>query len=134
MPDSSRKGLLPGASGEQVLRSMLPLVVEVATKSAEGQTSVAAALGSLEAQVAELKAVVQENTTAVKQLVASKAAEVQQKEETGKWLRALLRPETLYYTVLIILTALGIRTTIPEQVLGQQLPAQVQSSSPKEAP
>tara|TARA_R110002126_G_scaffold52672_20_gene143022 strand:- start:3039 stop:3380 length:342 start_codon:yes stop_codon:yes gene_type:complete len=113
---------------------MLPLVVDVATKSAEGQTSVAAGLSSLDAQVGELKNAVQKNTAAVKQLTAAKKAEAMQKVETGKWLRALLKPETVYYTIVLALTAMGIRMTLPEQVLGQQPPVPYPVEQPGETP
>lgn len=116
MPENSPPSLPNGASGEEILRTMLPVVVEAVTKSAEGHTASAASISTLEAQVAELKVALQANTAEVKRVNDYRKAELQQQEENGKWLRSLLRPETLYYTVLLIATALGIRATIPTPV------------------
>lgn len=115
-PDKESPSLPPGISGEELLRHMLPLVVSAVTKSAEGQTMSASAIQNLEGQVAELKAAVQANTSEVKRVNDYRKAELQQRDDDKKWLQSLLRPETLYYTLLLIGTALGIRATIPAPV------------------
>ena len=132
---TSPPSLPPGASGEDILKTMLPLVVDAATKSAEGQTASAAALGGVEGQLAEMKLELKNLRDEVKSMRESKAAEQKVREENGKWLRSLLKPEILYYTIVLILTALGLRATIPAPV---QVPLPVppieSSQQPGDAP
>lgn len=124
-PDPESASLPPGISGEELLRHMLPLVVSAVTKSAEGQTMSAATIQNLEAQVAELKVAVQANTAEVKRVNDYRKAELHQRDEDKKWLQSLLKPETLYYSILLVATALGIRATIPT-------PVQVPLSAPEQ--
>lgn len=95
---------------------MLPVVVEAVTKSAEGSTASAAAIQNLEAQIVELKGVVSHCHGEIKRIADAKVDETEQKRENGKTMRALLKPETVYYTIVLILTALGFRLTIPTPV------------------
>ena len=122
MPEVSPPSL-PGASGEEILRQMLPVVVEAVTKSAEGQVSVAAALQALEGQVSELKAAVQNCQADVRRLADAEALADKRKQETGKWLRSLVKFETVYYTALLLLAVLGFRLSQAQASLLPPLPA-----------
>jgi hypothetical protein len=136
VPDDyiSPPSLPPGASGEDILRTMLPLVVESATKAAEGQTASAAAIGALETQLSEVKTELQGIRSEMQSARNSKAAEEKVREENGKWLRSLLKPELIYYTVVLILTAMGLRATIPAPVHLPEVDMPAPRSIPGEVP
>lgn len=119
----------PGASGEEILRQMLPVLVDALTKSAAGHTTSAATIQALETQVSELKAVVQSCHSEFKRIADAEEEAGKRREENGKWLRSLLRPETIYYTVVIILTALGFRLSAAPVPLSIDLPTQQPTQS-----
>lgn len=104
------------ASGEEVLRQTLPLVVDAVARSAEGHAASAAAMTSLEARVAELRSSVRDNSEVLAKLLAhmeeTKAKSQSIFGDVGG-IAAAIRPSTVYYTVVLILTALGLRASIP---------------------
>lgn len=123
-----------GAGGEEILRALLPLVVEAVTKSAEGQTASAASLHSLEGQITELRTVIQGHTAEIKRVNDYRKSELRQQEERSRWLESLLTPQTLYYTLLLLGAAFGLRATIPAPVqvppLGVELPSPFLGDAP----
>jgi len=90
-----------------VFNELLKNTIEAATRSAEGATKSAAAVQSLEGRVAELKGKCEDMAGAVKRLADAAEDEKEAKKERGMWLRTLIKPETLYYTVLIIAGLFG---------------------------
>lgn len=119
MPDETTPPTLPpapGASGEEILRHTLPVLVEAVTKSAEGHLTSAAAIHGLEREITDLKGALGRLEAVVERIAVAeeRQADEQEKEgkrqvERGEWLRTLVKPETIYYTLVIILTALGFR-------------------------
>ena len=90
-----------------VFNELLKNTIDAATRSAEGATKSAAAVQSLEGQVSELKGKCEEMAGAVKRLADAAEAEKEAQKERGMWLRSLIKPETIYYTVLIIAGLFG---------------------------
>lgn len=112
MSEEDISSLPAGASGEEILRQMLPVLVEAVTKSAEGQTASAAASQALETQISELRSKVEMCHAEMKRIADAKVDEQKKQETTQLWLQSLIKPETLYYTVIIILTATGFRFSL----------------------
>jgi hypothetical protein len=112
MPEDDRRdnhSLPPGPiqiDGE-VFNQLLKHTIDAATKSAEGATKSAAALQAVETQLQELKGQCQLTGDAVKRLADVAETENNDRKERGKWLRSLIKPETLYYTVVIIASMFG---------------------------
>lgn len=117
MPANTRQGQSAqppdGASAEQVLREMLPVVITAATKSAESATAAAAAIRSFEVQLSETKSAVDANTRAIRDLRAALEEKNKATAEKNAWLRTLFQPQFLFPFVLqlifIILGLLGVR-------------------------
>jgi len=126
-----------GATGEEILKHTLPLLVEAVTRSAEGHMTSAAAIRALETQIVELKVIVGRIAAAEERQAAEQERETRRRTERGEWLRSLLKPETIYYTLVIILTALGFRlTTLPARSAfpAELLPVQVEQPVDQELP
>jgi len=115
VPDSDATS--PGASTEEVLKTLLPIVVQAATSSAEGAASSAKSIASLETSLSEklteLLSEVKENNKRITELVVLKEAQEKLHQERGKWLRSLLTPQTILWILAILGAAIGIRLTIP---------------------
>ena len=109
MPDTDDSPSLPGhmTIDAAVFNELLKNTIEAATKSAEGATKSAAATQALETQITELKGKCEEMAGAVKRLADAAEAEKEAREERGKWLRSLITPQTLYYTVVIVIALLA---------------------------
>ena len=97
---------------DALLMELLKQTVGAATRSAEGATASAAALQGMEGRMAEMHAAVQANTTAVAALATEKQQDREDREERGRWLRTFVSPQNVYYTLLIIGSALGIRISL----------------------
>lgn len=117
-------GAAGGATGEEVLRALLPTVVSAATRAAEGQTATSAALQGIERSQDELRNKIAALTSEVQKLCEVRREEYDQKKESSAWIRSILTPQTVYYTIILLLTGFGIRATIPAPV---QLPDPTQT-------
>ena len=109
MPDGIDSSLPPGRLqiDSEVFEMLIQRVIEAATRSAEGATKSAAAIQTLEGQLQELKLECKTLGSELKRLSDLEHAKQQNAAEHGKWLRSLIRPETLYYTLVIIAALLG---------------------------
>ena len=86
----------------EVLGMLLGQVVQATSKSAEGSLAAASA-------VQEFKIALEANTKEVRRLADLKEAELKAAEARQLWRVALIRPETLYYTILVVAAAFGIK-------------------------
>jgi hypothetical protein len=105
MPDPSGTPTLPPGTlqvDSEILASLLGQVVQAASRSAEGAIASASA-------IQEFKVALESNTKEVQRLADLKEKEVKQEEARLHWKVALIRPETLYYTILIAAAVLGIK-------------------------
>lgn len=128
MPSSSRSntGVPPeGASAEQILREVLPVVITAASKSAEAATAAAAAIQTFDGQMSETKTAVEANTAAIRDLKTAIEAQNQNTAEKNAWLRTLFQPQFLFPFLLqllfIVLGLAGIRYANPETEQLQKL-------------
>ena len=94
-------------------QQLLSKVIEAATKSAEGATASAAAISSLEQQLAEVKTTINACAAELDKLVEERQKATETQKERSEWLRSLLTPQTVYYTLILLLAMFGIRLSLP---------------------
>ena len=109
MPGSNGPVTLPpqGASAEEMLRSVLPLVARSSAESAKAATLAAAAISSNEDAVNDMQDALRNQTAAITALgetiKASIGVLVIEKQENGRWMRRLMSPELFTQIVLNIM-------------------------------
>ena len=110
MPDRSDSPSLPPTPLQidgEVFNELLRQTIRAATRSAEGATKSAATLQELVGQLQELKGQCKECADELERLADAEERRQKEQQERGKWLRSLIKPETLYYTVVIIASLFG---------------------------
>jgi hypothetical protein len=110
-----------GASAEEMLRSVLPLVARSSAESAKAATLAATAINSNEATIDEVRDALREHTIAIEKLTTVIEGSVgklaTEKEERGKWMRRLVTPELftqIVLNILVILAAMAGVSTMME--------------------
>ena len=128
MPDGSEKSLPPqGASAQELLQTLLPLVVKSASDSAAAATAASSAMLSLEAKLDSFEKALQDNTKEVTRLADAQEKENKARENGQAWLRTLFTPQTVFLLIVILASAIGIRLSIPTPM---QLPVTVEAPAP----
>jgi hypothetical protein len=128
MPDESGNSLPPqGASAQELLQTLLPLVVKAASDSAAAATAASSAMVSLEGKLDSFEKALQANTLEVTRLADAQEKENKARENGQAWLRTLFTPQTVFLLLVIIASAIGIRLSIPTPV---QMPVSVEVPVP----
>ena len=108
MSDNNNNPTPPGLHIDgEVFNQILKHTIDAATRAAEGSTKSAAAMQAVETQLQELKHQCQLTGEALNRLADAAEAEQSSRLERGKWLRSIIKPETIYYTLVIIGSMLG---------------------------
>ena len=119
MTPPSNPQIPPGATAEQILQVMLPLVVQAASDSASSATSAGAAVQAVEGRLASLEDAVRGNTEKLERLVALREQETGARESQQQWLRSIFTPSTVLIIIAIFAAAFGIRVSLPGATLGE---------------
>lgn len=112
---------------------MLPLVIKAASDSAAGSVTAAQAVAGLEARLDSLETAVEAHTTALERWTEAKEAENQILAQQGKdsvevakqWhetVRSIFTPQLLIQIVVVLGSAWGIYTSLPQMPSPQPAP------------
>lgn len=105
-----------GATAQELLESMLPLVVKAASDAAASSTAAAVAVTSVEATLNGFKASLDNNTAAVLRLAEAQEDVNKARDNNQQWLRTLVTPQTLLMILVIVGSAFGLRMSFPAPV------------------
>jgi hypothetical protein len=118
-----------GATAQELLQTMLPLVGKSAADSARAATAAASAMTALEAKQTSFEKTVQDNTAEVSRLADALEAVHKTRANNQAWLRTLFTPQTIAILLAIVLGLFGIRMSIPAP-FSIALPAPAETVSP----